>query len=64
MYALVFEPSYNQNESVDYLSRTSAKLYTVPVDTFIPSFGFFLEDNETGKLDFNPFGIIEFEWIM
>ena len=49
---------------MDYLSRTSAELYTVPIDTFIPTFGFFIEDNETGERDFNPFDIIQFEWTM
>ena len=63
LYALVFEPSYNQNESVDYLSRTSAEVYEVPIRSFIPSFGYFIE-NDSGERSYNPREILEIKWIM
>ena len=59
-YALLFTPSYNQTQSVDFLSRKNNEVYTVPTRAFLPTFLIYAIDLE-GTIQYMP-EFVDYQW--
>ena len=64
LYALLFQPGYDQTSAINYLSRKTAKLYDVPVKDFLPTFGVVSRTHESDQYFFNDKDLVTWEWYM
>mmetsp|Transcript_32533 Transcript_32533/g.40315 ORF Transcript_32533/g.40315 Transcript_32533/m.40315 type:complete len:145 (+) Transcript_32533:3-437(+) len=61
LYAWFFKPSFNKTAATNYLSRKTSELYTIPLTSFLPTFGI-ISFGEDGKTTTNDASLVKWGW--